>query len=101
MSEILNKIFIRASMRNDIHTMEYLLQDDRVDPSYNDNYAIEWASLKGYVDTAKLLLQDERVNPTVDDDYAIISASENGQTDIVNLLKEWYKKNGKKLPDEV
>jgi hypothetical protein len=43
--------------------VELLLQDSRVDPSAEDNYAWRFASKWGYRNVAELLQEDDRVNP--------------------------------------
>ena len=45
--------------------VERLLQDSRVDPSDQDNYAIRYACLYGHAAIVKRLLQDCRVDPDV------------------------------------
>ena len=72
-------------------TVKILLQDERADPSADDNFAIRLASENGHTETVKVLLQDERVDPSADDNYAIRWASENGNTEIVELLKDAIK----------
>ncbi len=57
-----------------------------VDPSINDNFAIEYASKNGHLEIVKLLLQDERVDPSDHNNYAIRLALQNGHTEIVKLL---------------
>ena len=54
-----------------------------IDPSVNDNYALELASEKGHLNVVKELLKDERVNPSDGFNYAIGVASMNGHLDIV------------------
>ena len=62
------------------------LQDCRVDPRANDNYAIRLASQYGNTEVVRLLLQDPRVDPSADNNYAIKIASLNGHTEVVRLL---------------
>jgi len=42
--------------------VKLLLQDERVDPSDNNNWAIQMASKNGHIEVVKLLLQDKRVS---------------------------------------
>jgi len=63
-----------------------LLQDKKVDPSYNDNWAIRWASEVGHTDIVALLLKDERVDPSGDKNEPILLASQFGHTNVVALL---------------
>jgi len=41
--------------------MEYLLNDNRVDPSVDDNLTVILTSLKGHTEVVKMLLEDQRV----------------------------------------
>lgn len=43
--------------------VQLLLQDGRVDPSFDNNYAIRGASENGHADVVQVLLQDDRVDP--------------------------------------
>ena len=74
-----------------------LLQDNRVDPSADNNYAIRKASENGHTEIVKLLLQDYRVNPADVNNYAICSTSLNGHTEIVKLLLQDNRVNSSNL----
>ena len=63
-----------------------LLQDGRVDPGAQDNYAIRLASQKGHLEIVRILLQDCRVDPGAAYNYAIRFASKKGHLEIVRLL---------------
>ena len=80
------KLFIFAVKSNLTFVTELLLNDPRVDPSDDNNYAIEDASFTGHTEVVKLLLADPRVNPAAADNYAIRWASQNGHADVVALL---------------
>ena len=43
------------------------MQDKRLDPSHNDNYALFLANNDHFVDIVKLLLKDERVRNSLSD----------------------------------
>ena len=47
---------MKAIQKDKIEVVKLLLQDKRVDPSAEDNYAIRWASANGYTEVVKLLL---------------------------------------------
>lgn len=49
-----------ASRKGHVEVVRLLLQDERVDPSAADNYAIRWASENGHTEVARLLLHDGR-----------------------------------------
>ena len=68
-----------------------LLQDQRVDPSDCNNYAIMYASYHGNLEIVKLLLQDKRVDPSNDNNYAIIFYKESRFTRDVSLTLDFTK----------
>ena len=45
-----------------IKIVKILLKDERVDPSDQNNDAIQWASEKGHLEVVKLLLKDKRID---------------------------------------
>jgi hypothetical protein len=45
--------------------VERLLQDERVDPSADDNYAVRWAAQNGHLAVVDRLLEDDRVDAAV------------------------------------
>jgi hypothetical protein len=49
--------------------VEMLLQDNRVDPSANNNEAIQYASRYGHREVVEILLKDSRVNPSDKDNF--------------------------------
>jgi hypothetical protein len=54
------------------------MQDERVDPSADDNYAMRLAAERGHIAVIERLLQDKRVDPSADDNYVkAISRSSN------------------------
>ena len=53
---------------------EELLKDNRVDPSTDDNNAIEWASRSGHLEVVQELLKDNRVDPSANNNEAIHSS---------------------------
>ena len=82
----MNKIFREASRRGYSEVIKKTINNHRIDPSSDDNYAIREASKYGHLKVVKELLKDPRVNPAADDNYAIMRASRNGHTNIVKLL---------------
>jgi len=80
--------------RRHVEIVDRLLQDGCVDPSANNNFAIQQASKNGLVEIVDRLLQDGCVDPSADDNFAIRYASLNGHIDVVNrLLQEDRSKN--------
>ena len=63
-----------------------LLLPKVVDPSMNNNEAIQTASQNGHAGVVKLLLADSRVDPSMGYNYAIRTARMNGHTQVVELL---------------
>ena len=66
--------------------MNRLLQDKRVDPSAQDNYAISRSARFGHLNIVNRLLQDEKVDPSAQDNYAIRYGARNGHVDVVYRL---------------
>ena len=69
-------------------TLELLLNDNRMDPTVNDNFLIRESSKRGRIDLVKLLLKDGRADPAVGDNSPIIEASYKGHTKVVKALLE-------------
>jgi len=74
-----------ASRNGDVKVVERLLATG-VDPSAQDNEAIQIASENGHVKVVELLLKDPRVDPSANENYAIRIASESGHFEVVELL---------------
>src|SRR3989304_5945772 len=74
----IQELFKCACKYDQIEVVKLLLQDPKVDPSDQNNYAIRLASRKGHVEVVKLLLQDSRVNPSDHNNEAIGRASNRG-----------------------
>jgi hypothetical protein len=67
----------------------FLWKDLNMDPSYNFDMAIKYASVYNCINLVKDLLKDGRVNPSADEDYAIRIASRYGYENVVKeLLKD-------------
>ncbi len=75
-----------ASKFGNVDIVKLLLQDKRVDPSVDDNYAIIKASKYGRIDIVNLLLQDKRVDPSAQENEAFLSAILQRETNIVQIL---------------
>jgi ankyrin repeat protein len=63
-----------------------LLQDPRVDPTENNDHALQRACQRGHVDVVTLFLKGTRVNPGRHENIAFHLACENGHADVVTLL---------------
>ncbi|PRP77991.1 hypothetical protein PROFUN_14079 [Planoprotostelium fungivorum] len=77
--ELIN-ILVTASEGEQTDIVPLLLQDLRIDPSPNDNYAFRIAAESGQTDIVQLLLQGPRIDPSSRDNKAFRTAAENGQT---------------------
>jgi ankyrin repeat protein len=77
-----------AAKSGHLSIVERLLQDEKVDPSADNNDAITWASVLGHLAVVERLLQDPRVDPSAQNNGAIQLASINGHLAVVNLLLE-------------
>ena len=78
-----------ASMNGHLEVVRVLLKDSRVDPSADNNQAIQFASENGHLEVVRELLKDSRVDPSANNNYAIQDASENGHLEVVReLLKD-------------
>jgi hypothetical protein len=78
--------FLRALERGDVEVVERLLQDKRVDPAADNNYAIRLAAENGHLAVVERLLQDKRVDPAAGDNYAIRWAAWKGHLAVVERL---------------
>ena len=80
------KEFFDASQNGHYNVVKLLLEDKRVNPADNNNWAINLASENGHFNIIKLLLRDKRVNPVDENNLAIQWASEYGHYNIIKLL---------------
>lgn len=51
-----------------------LLKTTKLDPSFDDNTSIEWASSGGHIEIVRHLLNDLRVDPSTGNNYPIRQA---------------------------
>ena len=86
---ILNTVFRNLIMSNGhLEIIKLLMQDERVDPSSDDNWAITYASQNGHLEIVKILMQDKRVDPSANNNWPITYASQNGRLEIVKILMQ-------------
>lgn len=82
-----NEIFKQLLDSNcNIEVIKFFLQNETIDPSLNNNYAIIWASMKGHLDLVKILAQDHRVNLTINNNAPIRYAMMHNHSDVVKFL---------------
>jgi ankyrin repeat protein len=79
-------VIVLASLFGNLEIVERLLQDERVDPSALNNYAIRSAAEYGHLAVVDGLLQDKRVDPSARNNAAIRSAAKNGHLAVVDRL---------------
>ena len=77
-----------------------VLADPRVDPSANDNLAIQRASSYGRTEIVKLLLDDSRVDPSANNNYALRIARGKKHTATVNLLEDYFRRKQEREADQ-
>ena len=76
-----------AAHYNNFKIIKLLLQDKRIDPSFNENYMLLESSMRGYTDIVKFLLKYPKIDPNGGSvDNPIILASANEHIDIVKLM---------------
>jgi hypothetical protein len=80
------ELFRTAVFTGNVELVDLLLQDPRVDPSADNNWAIRFASNNGHLSIVDRLLQDPRVDPSANDNAAIQFASYNGHLIVVDRL---------------
>ncbi|KAI8892331.1 hypothetical protein BC833DRAFT_625939 [Globomyces pollinis-pini] len=78
--------FEYAIRNNKPDIVKVFLEDGKIDPSANDNYAIVDACESNYNEIARLLLDDGRADPTGDDSLVVGRAAGDGNTELVRML---------------
>jgi hypothetical protein len=79
-------LFFLTCGYGNIDFVKFLIQHEKVDPSYDNNAAIRSAAQKGYLDITQFLLEDSRIDPSGFYNYAISDADKYGYTNIIKLL---------------
>jgi len=70
----------------DEEEMMQLLENQKADPSYQNNYIIRRICSLGWIKTLEILLKDQRVDPTDCKNEAIRLAASNNNIEIVKIL---------------
>ena len=81
-----HKQFKNAVQFNNILKVKELLLSKKIDPSFNLNISLKFASIKGYYEICELLLNDPRINPTIPENHSIMLANNNNHEKIVAIL---------------
>ena len=93
-----DSVFPYLAAQDRYEMIQLLLRCPWIDPSVDDNYALQEACYHGHTQVVQLLLKDSRVDPTVDDYECIKEARLQGHKAILKLLlahplvKKRYKK---------
>jgi ankyrin repeat protein len=83
---VLNNASINiAAIHGNTNVVEFLLQDDRIDPTIGECRVLVAACMFGHKSVVQLLLQDGRVFQY---EEALVAATESGYSDIGELLKQ-------------
>lgn len=69
---------------------DMVLNDKRVDPTYENNLCFRLYAQNGNVEGVKYMLRDKRINPYDADNYAIKMARRFKCNDIVDILEKLY-----------
>jgi ankyrin repeat protein len=75
-----------AIEKGDSQMVYVFLQDGRIDPSFNQDFAIRVSSQLGFLSIVEMLLNDSRVNPGCKENEAIGNSCSNGFLEITKLL---------------
>lgn len=70
----------------DVNVIKSLLQNNKINPSANNNYPLLWATMNGHLDIVKILAEDKRVDLTVNNNAPIRYAMMHNHKDIVKFL---------------
>lgn len=73
--------------KSNVEIVRILLEDGRVNPSFDNNLPIRIATKNGNDRIVRLLLADDRVDPTINNNELLDIALNEGRYDIVELLK--------------
>lgn len=85
-TEDVNKLLQDAASCGYAGVVKILLDDSRVDPSADNNFAINVVTEYGHTEVVALLLKNPRVNPAARSNSAIVKAAQNDHDEIVKLL---------------
>jgi len=78
--------FRKAVSSGNVAVVRSLLRCPTIDPSFDQNFALQVACSNGYTEIVEMLLQDNRVDASTEDNYPIFCACKNKHTDVVRLL---------------
>jgi hypothetical protein len=79
-------LFYKVVEMNDFDNVKLLLNEEGVDPSLHNNYALRLSSRLGYTNIVEILLKHKLVCYVDHIALAFVVASENGHLNVVKLL---------------
>lgn len=82
----LNSIFIDACKNGLVEIVKILLKDNRVDPSDQNNKALESACFNGHINIVKLLLKIDNIRSSKDLNHVMKVAHINKHVDVRNYI---------------
>lgn len=71
---------------DNVEILKVLLKDERIDPAYDNNYNIIFASELGLEDTVELFLKDKRIDPSAQGNKSMQKAVGYNRPEVVKLL---------------
>ena len=86
------KTFYWAIERNQSELVRILLDDGRIDPTFEGSFAINYAISKGYVDIVRLFLVDNRAEVSEYELWVTLGKGSKARVDINKLLTEYKNK---------
>jgi ankyrin repeat protein len=78
--------FQNAIIDNNINDVQLLLNNEKVNPNYDNHVAIRYACSNGLINIVKVLLNNSKVEAFITYNSPISLASANGHSDILKLL---------------
>lgn len=83
---VLQKVMRFAMQCNHPKVVKELLINNQINPSFDNNTLISWASENGHLEIVEDLVKDDRVNPSANNNLPIRKASRRGHVEIVKVL---------------
>lgn len=87
----MQEVFWEACLRGKVDLVRELIEDPRVDPAAEDNWAISDAAYRGHARIVQMLLADARVDPSVRRNEPLCRAAREGHADVTRLLLSHHK----------
>ena len=86
---MLKSILHQATISSGPGVMKRLLEDPRIDPSYDDNLTLRSSILQNDLAQVKMLIADSRVDPSIRENWCIrYAASALGNAELVRVLMQ-------------